>query len=48
MDTLNLAYVSLSALDILEPFVESIFKLAKEWREDNKAYKPDERDSFQV
>ena len=39
MDTLNLAYVSISALKILEPFVESIFKLAKEWREDNKAYK---------
>ena len=39
MDTLNLAYVSQSALDVLEPFVESIFKLAKEWREENKAYK---------
>lgn len=39
MDTLNLAYVSQSALDVLEPFVESIFKLAKAWREDNKAYK---------
>ena len=39
MDTLNQAYVSQSALEVLEPFVESIFKLAKAWREDNKAYK---------
>lgn len=38
-DTLNLAYVSQSALEILGPFVDSIFKLAKAWREDNIAYK---------
>ena len=39
MDTLNQAYVSQSALEILEPFVDSIFKLAKAWRDDNIAYK---------
>ena len=39
MDTLNQAYVSQSALEILNPFVESIFQLAKAWREDNQEFK---------
>ena len=38
-DTLCEATISQTELDILEPFIKSIFTLAKEWRDDYKAYK---------
>jgi ATP-dependent exoDNAse (exonuclease V) beta subunit len=40
-DTLQSTMTSSSILDILEPFVRSIFKLAKVWRDDFIAYKRD-------
>ena len=38
-NTLCEATISQSEMDILEPFVKSIFTLAKEWRDDYKTYK---------
>lgn len=39
MEKLNGISISTDNLDILIPFVEAIFPLAKEWRDDYKAYK---------